>query len=157
MAALLALSLMVVSCGGGSENGGKEEPLVPPSVSIKTQSVSGEAGSQFLTVTATGNWTISTNATWLTVSPSSGSGSSSTVVLSYTENTDAIRTAAVTISSSGGSAVANITQSKLVVPVPPAMILLKMGTVMVSRQLSTNGSNCRKPLRMIGLSSSPTI
>ena len=119
MAALLALSLMVVSCGGGSENGGKEEPLVPPSVSIKTQSVSGEAGSQFLTVTATGNWTISTNATWLTVSPSSGSGSSSTVVLSYTENTDAIRTAAVTISSSGGSAVANITQSKLVVPVPP--------------------------------------
>ncbi len=119
MAALLALSLMVVSCGGGSDNGGKEEPLVPPSVSIKTQSVSGEAGSQFLTVTATGNWTISTDATWLTVSPSSGSGSSSTVVLSYTENTDAIRTGVVTISSSGGSAIANITQSKLVVPVPP--------------------------------------
>ncbi len=119
MTALLALSLMVVSCGGGSENGGKEEPLVPPSVSIKTQSVSGEAGSQFLTVTAMGNWTISTNATWLTVSPSSGSGSSSTVVLSYTENNDAIRTGVVTISSSGGSAIANITQSKLVVPVPP--------------------------------------
>ncbi|MBR5175970.1 MAG: DNA/RNA non-specific endonuclease [Bacteroidales bacterium] len=119
MAVLLALSLMVVSCGGGSGNGGKEEPLVPPTVSIKTQSVTGEAGSQFLTVTATGNWTITTNASWLTVSPSSGSGSSSTVVISYTENTDAIRTGVVTISSSGGSAIANITQSKLVVPVPP--------------------------------------
>ena len=117
MAVLLALSLTVVSCGGGSD-GGKEEPLVPPSVSIKTQSVSGEAGSQFLTVSATGSWTISTNASWLTVSPSSGTGGSNTVVLSYTENTDAIRIGSITISGPGGSASANITQNKLVVPEP---------------------------------------
>ena len=117
MAALLALSLMVVSCGGGSDV--KEEPLVPPVVSIKTQTVTGEAGSQFITVSAAGNWTISTSAPWLTVSPASGSGNSSTIVLSYSENTDAIRNATVTVSSSGGTASANITQGKLIVPEPP--------------------------------------
>ena len=116
MAALLALSLMVVSCGGGSDN--KEEPVVPPVVSIKTQTVTGEAGSQFLSVSASGTWTITTSASWLTVSPASGSGNSSTVILSYSENTDAIRNATVTISSSGGSASASITQGKLIVPDP---------------------------------------
>ncbi len=119
MTALLALSLIMVSCGGTSGTS-KEEPLVPPTVSIKTQNVSGEAGSQFLSVSSTGNWTIVTSAPWLTVSPATGSGNSNTVVLSYTENTNAIRTATVTISSSGGSATASITQNKLVVPVPPS-------------------------------------
>lgn len=119
MTALLALSLIMASCGGTSGTS-KEEPLVPPTVSIKTQNVSGEAGSQFLSVSSTGNWTIVTSAPWLTVSPATGSGNSNTVVLSYAENTDAVRTATVTISSSGGSATASITQNKLVVPVPPS-------------------------------------
>lgn len=119
MTALLALSLIAASCGGTSGTS-KEEPLVPPTVSIKTQSVSGEAGSQFLSVSSTGNWTIVTSAPWLTVSPATGSGNSNTVVLSYTENTDAVRTASVTISSPGGTATASITQNKLVVPVPPS-------------------------------------
>lgn len=117
--ALLALSLIMASCGGTSGTS-KEEPLVPPTISIKTQNVPGEAGSQFLSVSSTGNWTIVTSAPWLTVSPATGSGNSNTVVLSYTENTDAVRTATVTISSSGGSATASITQNKLVVPVPPS-------------------------------------
>ena len=116
MAALLALSLIMVSCGG--ESGGKEEPVVPPVVSVKTQTVTGEAGSQFLTVTATGAWTITTSAFWLTVNPSSGSGNSNTVVLSYSENTDAIRNATVTVSGSGGTSTASITQNKLIVPDP---------------------------------------
>ena len=119
MTALLALSLIMASCGGTSGTS-KEEPLVPPTISIKTQNVSGEAGSQFLSVSSTGNWTIVTSAPWLTVSPATGSGNSNTVVLSYTENTDAVRTATVTISSPGGSATASITQNKLVVPVPPS-------------------------------------
>ena len=119
MAALLALSLMVISCGGTS-GATKEEPMVPPVVSVKTQNVSGEAGSQFLSVTASGNWTITTSAPWLTVSPSSGSGNSNMVVLSYTENTDAVRTATITITGIGGAGQATLTQNKLVVPVPPA-------------------------------------
>lgn len=117
VAVLLALSLTVVSCSGGSE-GGKEEPLVPPTVSIKTQSVSGEAGSQFLTVSATGNWTLTTSDPWLRVTPTSGTGNSDLVILSYTENTDAVRIGTVIISSSSGSSTAKITQSKLVEPEP---------------------------------------
>ncbi|MBR1926329.1 MAG: DNA/RNA non-specific endonuclease [Bacteroidales bacterium] len=118
VAALLALSLALVSCGGPSGTT-KEEPLVPPTVSIKTQNVSGEAGSQFMTITSNGNWTITTSASWITVSPATGSGNSSTVVLSYAENTDAVRNATVTISGSGGSSSASITQNKLIVPVTP--------------------------------------
>lgn len=114
LAVLVALSAAVFSC----KEPQKEEPVLPPSVSIKTQTVDGEPGSQFITVTATGNWTISTSATWLTVSPSSGSGNNNMVVLSYTENTDAVRNATVTVSGMGGTASASLTQNKLVVPAP---------------------------------------
>ena len=115
LAVLLVLSAAVHSC----KEPVKEEPVLPPSVTIKTQTVDGEAGSQFMTVSATGNWTITTSASWLTVSPSSGTGSNSMVVISYTENTDAVRNATVTVSGTGGSASATLTQNKLVVPAPP--------------------------------------
>ena len=114
LAALLALSVAVFSC----KEQEKVEPLVPPTIAIKTQSVEGEAGSQFITIYAVGDWTISTSASWLTVSPASGTGANNMVVISYGENTDAVRTATVTITSSGGSASANLTQNKLIVPTP---------------------------------------
>ena len=112
LAVLLVLSAAVYSC----KEPVKEEPVLPPSVTIKTQTVDGEAGSQFMSVSATGSWTITTSASWLTVSPSSGTGSNSMVVISYPENTDAVRNATVTISGVGGSASATLTQNKLVVP-----------------------------------------
>ena len=114
MAALIALSLMAFSC----KEPVKEEPVLPPSITIKTQSVDGEAGSQFISVFASGDWTISSSASWLTVSPSSGSGNNNMVVISYGENTDAVRTASVTVTSSGGSASASLTQNKIIVPDP---------------------------------------
>jgi DNA/RNA endonuclease G (NUC1) len=114
VAALLALSLLVFSC----KEPEKVEPLVPPTIAIKTQSVDGEAGSQFITIYAMGDWTVSSSATWLTVSPASGTGGNNMVVISYGENTDAVRTATVTVTSSGGSASANLTQNKLIVPTP---------------------------------------
>ncbi|MBR7004542.1 MAG: DNA/RNA non-specific endonuclease [Bacteroidales bacterium] len=111
---LLALSAVVYSC----KEPVKEEPVLPPSITIKTQSVDGEAGSQFISVFASGNWTISSSASWLTVNPSSGSGNNNMVVISYGENTDAVRTASVTITSAGGSASASLTQNKIIVPDP---------------------------------------
>ena len=114
LAVLIALSAAVFSC----KEPQKEDPVLPPGVSIKTQTVDGEAGSQFISVTAMGNWTVSTSAAWLTVSPSSGSGNNNMVVLSYTENNDAVRTAMVTVSGIGGTASASLTQNKLVVPAP---------------------------------------
>ena len=115
LAVLLVLSAAAYSC----QEPAKEEPVLPPSVNIKTQTVDGEAGSQFMSVSATGNWTITTSASWLTVNPSSGTGNNSMVVLSYTENNDAVRNATVTVSSSSGTASATLTQNKLVVPAPP--------------------------------------
>ena len=114
VAALLALSLLVFSC----KEPEKVEPLVPPTISIKTQSVDGEAGSQFITIYAMGDWTVSSSASWLTVSPTSGTGANNMVVINYGENTDAVRTATVTVTSSGGSASASLTQNKLIVPAP---------------------------------------
>ena len=114
VAALLALSLLVFSC----KEPEKVEPLVPPTIAIKTQSVDGEAGSQFITIYAMGDWTVSSSASWLKVSPTSGTGGNNMVVISYGENTDAVRTATVTVTSSGGSASANLTQNKLIVPTP---------------------------------------
>ena len=114
LAALLALSVAVFSC----KEPEKVEPLVPPTIAIKTQSVEGEAGSQFISIYAVGDWTISTSASWLTVSPANGTGANNMVVISYGENTDAVRTATVTVTSSGGSASANLTQNKLIVPTP---------------------------------------
>ena len=85
----MALSALAVS---SCSEPAKEEPQVPPVLSIKTQSVTGDAGSQFLSITASGSWTLSTSASWLKVEPTSGSGNTTTAVLSYTENTDAVRT-----------------------------------------------------------------
>ena len=114
VAALLALSLLVFSC----KEPEKVEPLVPPTITIKTQSVDGEAGSQFITIYAMGDWTVSSSASWLTVSPASGTGANNMVVINYGENTDAVRTATVTVTSSGGSASASLSQNKLIVPAP---------------------------------------
>lgn len=113
---LLALSAVVFSC----KEPVKVEPAVPPVLTVKTQTVEGESGSQFITISATGDWTISTSASWLTVNPSSGSGNNNMVVLSYTENTDAVRTASVTVTGAGGYTSASLTQNKLIVPEPPA-------------------------------------
>lgn len=114
LAALLVLPAVVYSC----KEPAKEEPVIQPVVSIKTQTVDGEEGSQFMSVTAGGSWTITTSASWLRVEPSTGTGSSGTVVISYDENTDAIRTGTVTLTTAAGTATASITQNKKVEPEP---------------------------------------
>lgn len=116
MAPMVLSALAVSSCSEPA----KEEPQVPPVLSIKTQSVTGDAGGQFLSITASGSWTLSTSASWLKVEPTSGSGNTTTAVLSYTENTDAVRTGTVTLTSSGGISSASLTQNKKVVPAPPS-------------------------------------
>ncbi len=108
MAALFSLSLLAVSCGPAA----KEETLLTPAVSIKSQTVSGEQGSQFVSVTASGGWTITTNADWLTITPSSGSGSTNMVILEYSANTVEVRSAVITLNCSNGSASVGITQNK---------------------------------------------
>ncbi len=50
LAVLLALSVAVFSC----KEPVKIEPAVPPVLTVMTQTVEGEAGSQFITISGTG-------------------------------------------------------------------------------------------------------
>ena len=73
----------------------------------------GSPASQFLSVTASGSWTLSSTADWVTFSPASGTGSSDRVVLSYGENPAELRSAVIVLTGNGGSASATLTQSRL--------------------------------------------
>ncbi len=79
-------------------------------VAPSNQSVSAAAGSANVTVTANIAWTVSSNAAWLTPSPSSGSNNG-TVVASFTANTGAARTGTLTFTGGGITRTATITQA----------------------------------------------
>lgn len=73
----------------------KESPTPTPkpeekhsiSFSPTTFTVNAEAGTKTLTVTSSGNWTISGGTEWCSVSPSSGSAGTTSITLTFTENT----------------------------------------------------------------------
>lgn len=88
------------------------EPL--NSLQVSTQSVllsSQASSSQSITVTASTNWTISTSASWLNISPASGSGNGSITFTANSANTNSSgRTAIATLSGNGISHMITITQ-----------------------------------------------
>lgn len=120
LAALLATTmLLAAACGGGSgsssgSGGGKDKPVTPDAVvtvTFRSSEVEAVKGSQFINISASGSWTLSSSASWLTVSASSGSGNTTSVSVSYTENTSSsARTATLTLTSSGKTATATLTQ-----------------------------------------------
>ena len=73
----------------------KESPTPTPkpeekhsiSFSATAINVNAEAGTKTLTVTSSGNWTISGGTEWCSVSPSSGSAGTTSITLTFTENT----------------------------------------------------------------------
>lgn len=69
----------------------KDEPISPPSLSIAPGSLAFEkaAASQTLKVTASRDWNATTDADWISVSPTSGKASkdAQTVTISVLENT----------------------------------------------------------------------
>ena len=107
-----------MSCGGGSN----DPAGVEAHLSVKTNPVSSAKGSQFVTVTASGSWTLSSSAAWATVSPTSGSGSMSNVVLSWSANSEAgspDRTADLILNVGGKSTQLVITQLGVPEVTPP--------------------------------------
>jgi hypothetical protein len=78
----------------------------PPSLSFGNS-----AGDQTFSITSNVSWTISDDQSWITTSPTSGSGNE-TVTVSVTENTGAeSRNGMVTVSGSGITRTVSITQS----------------------------------------------
>ena len=122
---LATVLLLAAACGGGGGNDSKKIviPDAVVSVSFKTPSVDAAKGTQFINISASGSWKLSSSQTWLTVSPSEGTGNTSSVSVSYEENTGTSpRTATLTLSSSGKTATATLTQNgrEVVVPSTPA-------------------------------------
>lgn len=114
-----ALSLMFVSC---QSIGGWLEDPVETKLRVGTNPLDKAAGSQFLNVTASGDWIISvtypevenetgTVEEWLSVSPACGKGSKSSVILQWSANAgNESREATLTLYASGKSYGLTLTQ-----------------------------------------------
>ncbi len=75
------------------------------------QNVNYTSGSTTFTVTSNVSWSVSDNASWLSVSPVSGSGNS-TLTATYTENTTTVsRVGTITIKDSGITRTVTVTQA----------------------------------------------
>jgi hypothetical protein len=91
-------------------------------VSTTTVSIAQPANSTgSFNVTATQNWTASSDQSWLTVSPTSGTLAGATVTLTATANTSsAIRTATVTVTGTDATTkTVTVTQAGLPIPASP--------------------------------------
>lgn len=113
---LMSLAFIMLgasSCGGGNGSGGDGNGDISNiSVALRSPNVGNTQSSQFITVTATGSWTISVNQTWAKVNPASGNGNKSDVILSYDANSEQTsRTAIITIKSGTKTATAVLTQA----------------------------------------------
>lgn len=111
-APLATLMLLAGACGGGGGSKGSD-PIKPDavvSVSFTSSTVEAAKGSQFISISASGSWTLNSSVSWLKVSQSNGSGNT-TASVTYEENTSSSpRQAVVTLVSSGKSATATLTQ-----------------------------------------------
>jgi len=109
-ALLVALSLVVVSCG-------KEEAQVSePQIILISNPVAKTAGSQFMRITVEGSWDITlsysgSESGWLSLNKTSGTGSVADVLLSYEANpNDDPRDVTITVSNRSYSSSVVLTQ-----------------------------------------------
>ena len=88
--------------------------VASPTMSVSPTSLSFQAagGSQAVTITGNVDWTASSSASWLTLSPKSGTESGSMIVTAATNNTTSSRSATITLSGSNGVASKSITVSQ---------------------------------------------
>lgn len=103
----------LASCGG--PNSEDDKPVEPISISTKTTDVSYAASSVFVSVKATGNWTLSlkfeNGSNWATLSQNSGTGSKSSIVMSYEKNGgDGNRYVTLVLEADGQTAEVKFTQ-----------------------------------------------
>lgn len=112
-----ALALMVsvpfiYSCEGN-------DPQVKPEIAVRVNPVEATGGDQFMSVTASGNWSIAVKdqsggpLSWVSVKPSSGYGSMSNVVLTVEKNNgESARTAILELTADGNRTTVALTQQE---------------------------------------------
>lgn len=116
---LFQLLAIVTACGGGGDSGGggggdtpdirKDYLSVTPTLELLA-----EGQSVDLTISANCSWTISVDATWLTITPTSGTNTQTVSVTASKNETGESRVAVITIQ--GGSLPAKkvtVTQAKI--------------------------------------------
>lgn len=111
------------------------------SVTPETQAVSAAAGTFPVSVNTNIAWTVvSSNTTWLTVSPTSGTGSQ-TVTATYKANTGSTsRTATLTFSGGGISRTVTVTQSGATLSVSPTTLTASSSSQTAAINVSATGS-----------------
>lgn len=123
LTSLSILSLFVTSCGGDKED---EEPNFTVSVNPSSLTLANEIGSsQTFTVDCEGDWNIiSSDASWLNISPSSGHGVEYIEVKATSENTTGSdRSANLTVTCGQNRAYLTVTQ-KIGLRVSPTQVNL---------------------------------
>lgn len=110
-----ALALMVsvpfiYSCEGN-------DPQLKPEIAVRVNTVEATGGDQFMSVTASGNWSIAVKdqsggtLSWVSVKPSSGYGSMSNVILTVDKNNgEFARTAILELTADGNRTTVALTQ-----------------------------------------------
>ena len=73
-------------------------------------------GDKIMTVTATGNWTVTSKPDWVTLSQTTGSAGQSTIIVTFAENnSESERTGSITITDGIRTTTINLSQAKKVV------------------------------------------
>ena len=99
-------STQIVQEGGGGS-------LVVGPTAITTDYTGGD---KIMTVTATGNWTVTSKPDWVTLSQTTGSSGQSTIIVTFAENnSESERTGSITITDGTRTTTINLSQAKKVV------------------------------------------
>ncbi|MDN4503456.1 cellulase family glycosylhydrolase [Alteromonadaceae bacterium BrNp21-10] len=101
---MLMLGCIVITACGSSSGGGSSPPKDPPpsttlSVSPTSIEVDSTNNTQDFSISTNTNWSASTTATWLTLSATTGNGSSDITITATTNNTDQARSTDIVISA----------------------------------------------------------
>lgn len=112
-AVALAAAACISSCDKlpellyGTSGSGGDDVVVEGSIVPRKTSLEADAGSMFVAVTASGDWTLKGEYpvgvdAWATLDPETGSGSKGDVRFRYTENTGESRSVTLALSTAGG-------------------------------------------------------
>lgn len=73
-------------------------------------------GDKIMTVTATGNWTVTSKPDWVTLSQTTGSSGQTTIIVTFAENNvESARTGSITVTDGIRTSTINLSQTKKVV------------------------------------------
>jgi hypothetical protein len=96
----ILVTIALVACGGGDDGGGSEPVIVTNeflSVSPTSILLPGVENGQEMTISANCKWSVSSDVSWISVSPSSGEGNGTVTLSVSLNNSGAERTGTVIV------------------------------------------------------------